>query len=619
MVEVHDGVRDAASVLPETPGVYLFKNSRGRVIYVGKAKNLRARVKQYLSGQDERLMVPHLLRAATAVDITEVRTEKEALLLEDTLIKKHRPRYNVQLRDDTGFLHLRIDPSARWPRYTVTREMEPKVRHFGPYASAHKARLTLEFLSRRFPLRTCTDDELKRRKRPCLLHQMHRCLAPCVDLCDEQAYQAVVHESMLFLEGKNRELIDRLHARMSMHAAAEQFEDAARVRDLMRAVESSLESQITVDRRGGDRDCWAIARDGVRAIVVLLPFRQGRMQEVRSFPADSVVGDDSDVVSALLMAWYSSPTRIPNSVLVGCPLSDQDVIEMILRERKGRKVEIHHPRRGDKSKALELAQKNAVSALRRALLRDARTDQALERLQEIARLPRRPRHIECFDNSNIQGTDPVASQVVFIDGLPNRQRYRRYKVRSVQGPDDYATMREILERRVKRSRKADAKDSDALPDLIVVDGGKGQVSVVRAVLADLGCHDQAVVGLAKPRVEHARGERHAVDKIVVPGLKDPVRLRSGDPVLLLLQALRDESHRTAVQFHRKTRRKRRLVSELDGIPGVGPSRRKALLIRFGSVSGVRGATVQELCSVAGIGRELAQNIRDELNKKDDFV
>jgi len=448
---------------------------------------------------------------------------------------------------------------------------------------------------------------------------MHRCLAPCVDLCDEQAYQAVVHESMLFLEGKNRELIDRLHARMSMHAAAEQFEDAARVRDLMRAVESSLESQITVDRRGGDRDCWAIARDGVRAIVVLLPFRQGRMQEVRSFPADSVVGDDSDVVSALLMAWYSSPTRIPNSVLVGCPLSDQDVIEMILRERKGRKVEIHHPRRGDKSKALELAQKNAVSALRRALLRDARTDQALERLQEIARLPRRPRHIECFDNSNIQGTDPVASQVVFIDGVPNRQRYRRYKVRSVQGPDDYATMREILERRVKRSRKADAKDSDALPDLIVVDGGKGQVSVVRAVLADLGCHDQAVVGLAKPRVEHARGERHAVDKIVVPGLKDPVRLRSGDPVLLLLQALRDESHRTAVQFHRKTRRKRRLVSELDGIPGVGPSRRKALLIRFGSVSGVRGATVQELCSVAGIGRELAQNIRDELNKKDDFV
>jgi len=614
VVDVHDGVRDAASVLPETPGVYLFKNSRGRVIYVGKAKNLRARVKQYLMGQDERMMVPHLLRAATALDITEVRTEKEAFLLEDTLIKKHRPRYNVQLRDDTGFLHLRIDPASSWPRYTVTREMDPKVRHFGPYTSAHKARLTLEFLSRRFPLRTCTDDELKRRKRPCLLHQMHRCLAPCVDLCDDQDYRAVVHESMLFLEGKNRELLDRLQTRMSAHAAAEQFEEAARVRDLIQAVESSLESQITVDRRGGDRDCWAIARDGVRANVVLLPFRQGRMQEARSFPADSVVGDDSEVISTLLMAWYSSPTRIPDSVLVGCSLSDQSVMELILKERKGRRVEIRHPRRGDKSKALDLAQKNAVSALRRAMLRDARTDQALDRLQEIARLPRRPRHIECFDNSNIQGTDPVASQVVFVDGVPDRQRYRRYKVRSVQGPDDYATMREILERRVKRSRKPDGKPSDVLPDLIVVDGGKGQVSVVRAVLADLGCHDQAVVGLAKPRVEHARGERMAVDKIVVPGLKEPIRLRSGDPVLMLLQSLRDESHRTAVQFHRKTRRKRRLVSELDGIPGVGPARRKALLIRFGSVAGVRGATPEELCAVSGIGIELALSIRDKLNK-----
>ncbi len=614
MVEVHEGLSDAASVLPEGPGVYLFKNARGRVIYVGKAKNLRARVKQYLTGQDDRLMVPHLLQSAKAVDVTEVRTEKEAFLLEDTLIKKHRPRYNVQLRDDTGFLHLRLDSSVRWPRYIVTREIDGKAHHFGPYASAHRARLTLEFLSRRFPLRTCTDEELKRRKRPCLLHQMHRCLAPCTDVCSEQAYQAVVTESMLFLQGKNKELLTRLHARMAMHADAEQFEDAARVRDLIQAVESSLESQITVDRRGGDRDCWAIARDGTRAMVALIPYRLGRMQEARTFPADNVIGDDAEVITALLMAWYGGPSRIPDSVLVSCELMESDLIEAILRERKGRRVDLSCPQRGDKTKALALAQKNAQSALRRAMLRDARTDQALERLQEVARLPRRPRHIECFDNSNIQGTDPVASQVVFIDGVPERQRYRRYKVRSVQGPDDYATMREILERRVKRSRQPDAKTTDVLPDLIVVDGGKGQVSVVLAVLADLGCHDQPVVGLAKPRVEHARGERHAVDKIVVPGLKDPVRLRSGDPVLMLLQALRDESHRTAVQFHRKTRRKRRLVSQLDGIPGVGPSRRKALLTRFGSVSGVRSATIEELSAVSGVGPELANAIWNALNQ-----
>jgi excinuclease ABC subunit C len=265
---------------------------------------------------------------------------------------------------------------------------------------------------------------------------------------------------------------------------------------------------------------------------------------------------------------------------------------------------------------VELALKNAEGSLRRARLRDARTDSALDRLQEVARLPRRPHHIECFDNSNIQGTDPVASQVVFLDGVPARNRYRRYRVRSVQGPDDYATMREILERRIKRSRKSDAKPEDAMPDLIVVDGGKGQVSVVQAVLADLGAHEQAIIGLAKPRVEHARGDRFAVDKIVVPGIKDPQRLRSNDPALLLLQALRDESHRTAVQFHRKVRRKARLVSELDGIPGVGPSRRKALLTRFGSVQGVRSASVEELSQVPGVGSSLAQSILDLLSDRD---
>jgi excinuclease ABC subunit C len=284
------------------------------------------------------------------------------------------------------------------------------------------------------------------------------------------------------------------------------------------------------------------------------------------------------------------------------------ILEEVLGERRGRTVEVRRPVRGDKVRVVELALKNAEGALRRALLRHARTDEALDRLQEVARLGRRPHHIECFDNSNIQGTDPVASQVVFIDGIPDRQRYRRYRVRSVQGPDDYATMREILERRVKRSRKPDAKPEDALPDLIVVDGGKGQVSVVQAVLADLGAHNQPVIGLAKPRVEVARGDRFAVDKVVVPGLKDPQRLRSNDPALLLLQALRDESHRTAVQYHRKVRRSNRLISELDGIPGVGPARRKALLTRFGSVQGVRSASVEELTQLSGVGPALATAI-----------
>jgi len=605
-----------AADLPRGPGVYLFKNERGRVLYVGKARDLRARVRQYLTGHDERQMVPYLMGAAKTVAVTQVRTEKEAIILENTLIKKHKPRYNVMLRDDTGFLHLRIDPKSEWPRFTVTRGLEGNARFFGPYASAHRARLTLEFVSRRFPLRTCTDDEMKRRKRPCLLHQMHRCLAPCVDLCTKETYQAVMNESMLFLDGRNKELLTRLHERMSACADAEEYEEAARIRDLIRAVESSLESQLTVDRKGGDRDVWALVREGERAMALLLPFRRGRMQEAHPFPLDQVVGTDGEVLSSLLTAWYQIPTRIPAEVLLSHPLPDGGALEEFLSEILGRRVQLVCPQRGDKVKLIALATRNANGALRRAVLRDARTDQALERLQEVARLPRRPHHIECFDNSNIQGTDPVASQVVFIDGIPARKRYRRYRVRSVQGPDDYATMREILERRVKRSRKEGAKPEDALPDLIVVDGGKGQVSVVLAVLADLGAHDLPVVGLAKPRVEHARGERHAVDKIVVPGIKDPQRLRSNDPALLLLQALRDESHRTAVQYHRKVRRKARLGSELDGIPGVGPGRRKVLLTRFGSVQGVRGATEEELAALPGISRTLALQILDTLGSAD---
>ncbi len=597
------------AALPRTAGVYLFMDARGTVIYVGKARDLRARVGQYVRGQDDRTQIPFLLRAAEDVQVTEVGTEKEALILENTLIKKHRPRYNVLQRDDSNFIHLVIDPSEEWPRFRIVRSIGGKGQHFGPYTSASRARRTLEYLSRRFPLRTCSDQELKTRKRPCLLYEMHRCLGPCVERCSPGDYQTVLDESLLFLEGRNTELLIRLKGRMQSAAEDERYEDAARVRDLIQAIQASVEAQFVADSKLVDRDAWAFAQSGQRGMAVVLPVRNGRMQEARRFPVDFRAAAPAEVCSSLLNTYYAQVQPIPPEVLVDslpegvAPLAD------LLSERRGRKVRVFVPKRGDKVRLVALASRNATGALDRSISRDEAVTLALERLAEVARLGGPPHRIECFDNSNIQGTDPVASMVVFIDARPAKKLYRRYRVKSVQGPDDYATMREILGRRIRRGLAAEAKMDDRLPDLLVVDGGKGQVGVVQAVLADLGVHDLPVIGLAKPRRERARGDRWAVDKIVVPGIKEPQRLRPSDPALRLLQVLRDESHRTAVRYHRQVRRKKRLASPLDGIPGVGPSRRQALLTHLGSLSGVQQASEEQIASVPGIGAQLARTIK----------
>ncbi len=603
----------AVQALPRKPGVYLFKNATGRVVYVGKAKDLRARVRQYLSGTDGRVHVPFLMRVAVDVEITEVRTEKEAIILENTLIKKHRPRYNVLQRDDTNFIHLSIDPAAKWARYDVVRSISRHSRHFGPFASAGRARRTLEYLSRRFPLRTCSDSELAQRTRPCLLFEMHRCLGPCVDRCTEEAYQQVVDESMLFLDGRKDELVRRLGKRMATASADERFEEAAQLRDLIDAIQASIESQVVVDRRQGERDCWSLARVGRRALAVLLPVRGGQMQEACRFPVDGRTGTDAELLSTLLNTFYQAGSTIPPEILLEEAPAQGEALAAVLTERRGGRVSLHLPQRGAKRRMLEIARLNAVGALERTIDQDQAKAAAIERLEEVARLPRRPTRIECYDNSNIQGTDPVASMVVFVDGAPHKPAYRRYRVKTVKGPDDYATMREILGRRIRRALADSAKPEDALPDLIVVDGGKGQVGVVGAVLSDLGVHDVPVIGLAKPRQERARGNRFAVDKIVIPGIKEPQRLRDGDPALRLLQALRDESHRTAVRYHRSVRRKRALGSVLDDIEGVGPSRRDALLRHLGSLKAVHAATEEQIAAVPGIGPRLARVIREALS------
>jgi len=612
-----------ADALPTDPGVYLFKDRRGGVVYVGKARNLRARVRQYLSGQDTRLWVPFLVSAAQDVDVVVTKTEKEALILENTLIKKYRPRYNVKLVDDSSFLHLRIDPAGFWPRFQVVRRVSgDRARHFGPFHSASRARATLEFIQRRFPLRTCSDRELNARSRPCLMHQMGRCVAPCVGLATRPAYDEIVTQAMLFLEGRNAELVGRLRARMDDAAEALDFEEAARLRDLISAIEATVERQAVAGHKQGNRDAWALAWGPEDGVAVLIPVRQGLMEEAVVLKVRRGPAPDPEQLQSVLNQWYAEAGAIPEAVLLPFALDDDGALAEVLAERRGSRVEVTAPQRGDKARLLDIAEENAHAALARAADKADTARRALDELQRVCQLPRLPRRIECYDNSNIQGSDPVAAMVVFTDGALDRAAGRRFHVRTVVGADDFATMREILGRRIARG----LAEGD-LPDLIVVDGGKGQLSAVRAALVELGVADQkhlqsgladgrpvvGLCGLVKPRTEHARGDREATDKIVLPEVQNPLRLPHNSAALRLLQALRDETHDSAVRFHRKTRSARTLHSALDRLEGVGPARRKALLHAFGSVSGVSAASVEALAALPGIGPALAARIHAALH------
>ena len=598
-------LREMAAQLPQSAGVYLFKNPRGKVLYVGKAVDLRARVRQYLSGTDERQMVPFLVHHASSVEVIVTTTEKEALLLENTLIKKHRPRFNVKLRDDSNYLHLRLDLSESWPRYRVVRRIKQDgARYFGPFASAAKARQTLTFTQRAYPLRTCSDQVLKTRRRPCLLHQMGRCVAPCVDLVEPDAYRSLAEASTHLLEGRTTLAMKDIKARMFKASAAEDFETAARWRDLMRSILETTERQQVVDPRLSDRDVWGLHRQGFHVAVAVLPIREGVMSEPIVQLAEGVIQTDAEFLSSAINLAYASGAPIPAEVLVPVMPPDAESLEDVLSERRGRRVRMVQPQRGEKVRLLGLARRNAKVRFEQAHDADARRMAALEELAQLLKLPGPPHRMECFDNSHLGGTHPVAAMAVFIDGRPDRAEYRNYKIKEAMGGDDYAGMREILTRRLRR-----CLESSTFPDLLVIDGGRGQVGVACAVLEDLGLDELPVIGLSKPRTERSRGDRSASDKIVLPHVRDPIRLPKTSGALRMLQYLRDETHSHAVTFQRKRRRGQTLKSVLEAIPGVGATRRSALLKHLGSASGVAKASVSTLMEVPGIGRETAEQIR----------
>ncbi len=609
-----DALKDRVERLPRSPGVYLFKDGRGAVLYVGKAVDLRARVRQYLGGHDSRPLVPILVSRATDVEVVLVDTEKEALILEATLVRRHQPPFNVLLRDGKNFLHVRIDPHEPFPRVALVRSIRPDgARYFGPYHSAQRARQTLQALHRHFPLRSCTDEVFRSRRRPCLLHQMHRCSGPCVGIITADQYRVLVEEAGLFLSGQTHELTGRLRTRMARLADEERFEEAAAVRDLVLAVEATLERQRVVDPRLGDRDAWGTARLGARVAVAVLPVRGGYLVEPVVRVLDGVHDEDAALLSSLVNHHYDpipdeDPLSIPPEILLPVELPDRGALEEVLTERRGRRVRVVAPSRGGRADLLRLAVQNAEDLLRRADSDEDRARSALEALGRACRLPSPPRRVECFDNSNLQGQDPVASMAVFVEGRPVRAAFRRYRVKSVVGADDVATMREILGRRFRRG----LAEGD-LPDLVVVDGGHGQVNAARAALADLGLPRVPVVGIAKPRPDRAAGRADPTDRLVLPDVRDPVVLEPHDPALRLLQHLRDEAHTSAVRYHRQVRARRTVASGLDALPGVGPARRTALLTVFGSMARLRAASPAEIARVPGFGPALAVRIHSALH------
>jgi len=602
--------------LPVDPGVYLFKDRAGKVIYVGKAKSLRTRVRQYFRpGGDERLFVAagFLARHLADLETIVVATEKEALLLENHLIKQHQPRFNVNLRDDKQYLVLRVLPpvdggtrAAAFPRVEVGRHLgDDAARYFGPYHSATSARETLRVLNRHFQLRTCTDHVLETRGRVCLQYQIKRCPGPCAKPVEPAAYKVQVEDVFMFLEGKDKELLARLKQRMETRAEVEDFETAARLRDSIAAVERTLARQSVVQDDFVDQDVFGLWREADVVEVVVLFVRGGKLVGRRAFHQRDIELPDGDVIAQSVQQYYATGTFVPDEVVVGAELPDADVLADWLSAARRKKVRLVQPQRGVRARLVELADRNAaVSALSRKG-RDDDAVAALDKLQARLGLKKSPRRIECFDIAHIQGTETVASMVTFVDGVPARSLYRTFKVKTVTN-DDFAAMYEVLSRRFRRGGTGD--DGWAFPDLLVVDGGKGQLGMAVAALTDLGVElDGAraaldVIALAKERDLEGGA---APDRVYLRNVKEPTQLRPNSAELYVLARIRDEAHRFANTYHRARRSKATLRSALDDVPGIGVTRRKQLLRHFGSVKAVKEATLEALTAAPGMTRTAA--------------
>ena len=624
--------------LPVAPGCYLFKDKHGAVLYVGKAKSLRSRVRSYFQdgGSDLRAFIPFLRRHAEDLETIVTATEKEAAILENSLIKERKPKYNVKLRDDKEYLSLRLALEHAYPRLELVRKPKKDgATYYGPYHSATAARRTLNLVEKHFKLRTCTDRELGQRKRPCLEYQIQRCLAPCVLEIDRDLYAQQVRAVGLFLAGRHDELTRDLQERMKSASENLEFELAGTYRDQLSAVESAHQAQRVVVVSDRDQDVLGIYREGDLAELCVMVVRQGRMVDTASFSMKSVELPDDEVVATFLREHYgeggSGEAHVPDEIIVPTLPDGVDGVSEWLVERRAEvvesrrsKVEVLAPARGPRRALLEMATDNAKHAFEEKRRAADDIDQRLARVQERLRLPTLPRRIECCDISHLGGADTVGAVVALLDGQLDKKRYRSYIVRSAGAGDDYQAMFEVLSRRFRRGKLAKAAAAEAaaadpgvesesdndwqLPDLFVVDGGRGQLGVALAAAQDLGLHDLCIVGLAKEK-ENVIGDK-LTDRVYLPGQKNPILLRPNSPELFLLARARDEAHRFSNRGRTKVGKRRRFESELDSIAGIGPKTRTSLLKTLGSVAALRQASDAEILAVPGVTQRHLQALRE---------
>jgi len=633
-----DKLRGALRRLPTKPGVYLMQNADGRVLYVGKADSLRSRVRSYFAARGpEDARIAHMVTEVAGVEYIVTDTVSEAYLLESNLIKEHRPRFNIRLRDDKSYPFVKITLGEDFPRIVRTRRLvRDGSRYFGPYASASSVDETLKLLRKIFPFRTCNLDipEGKRvLERPCLLYFINRCQGPCIQAVPKPAYRETIGQIVDFLDGKQEPIARQLRREMEGQSEALRFEQAATTRDKLRAVERTMEQQKMAAFSRAEHDVIGMARDDDAACVQVMQVRNGKLIGREHFIVEGARDvSDATVLGSFLQQYYASTDAVPRALLAPLMPAEADDLAAYLAERRGVRVTISVPERGEKRRLVAMATSNAVEALAREhaewMADTSRRDEALSELASALELPRPPERIECYDMSNIQGTSAVGSMVVFIDGRPEPKEYRRFRIRSGETPDDFRMMAEVLRRRFSRVAKLRSEtgalsldavgadevpeeDSDrrrdvgwAMPDLVIVDGGKGQLSAAVGVMDELGIRDVPFSGLAK-----------RFEELHLPGRSAPVVLPRRSQALYLVQRIRDEAHRFAITYHRDVRGKKALRSELDDIGGIGPGRKRTLLRRFGSVRRIREASVEEVAATPGISRELAERLKAHLARE----